>query len=56
MFCHTRHRLGTLTSGHSRSAAELDELFERGVKPWRFHKTRTATERLVNANHDENDA
>ncbi|OBR14265.1 MFS alpha-glucoside transporter [Colletotrichum higginsianum IMI 349063] len=39
-----------------RSAAELDELFERGVKPWRFHKTQTATERLVNANHDENDA
>ncbi|RDW74636.1 putative MFS alpha-glucoside transporter [Aspergillus mulundensis] len=30
-----------------RSAAELDELFERRIKPWRFHKTRTATQRLV---------
>ncbi|KAF4809032.1 MFS transporter fmqE [Colletotrichum siamense] len=36
-----------------RSAAELDELFERGIKPWRFHKTLTATERLVNASHDQ---
>ncbi|KAF7586541.1 hypothetical protein BBP40_008696 [Aspergillus hancockii] len=34
------------TSG--RSAAELDELFERKIKPWRFHKTETATQRLVN--------
>ncbi|EIT82617.1 general substrate transporter [Aspergillus flavus] len=33
------------TSG--RSAAELDELFERKIKPWRFHKTETATQRLV---------
>ncbi|KZL80761.1 mfs alpha-glucoside transporter [Colletotrichum incanum] len=39
-----------------RSAAELDELFERGVKPWRFHKTQTATQRLINANHDEENA
>jgi hypothetical protein len=31
----------------SRSAAELDELFERKIKPWRFHKTETATQRLV---------
>ncbi|KAL4900635.1 hypothetical protein BDW74DRAFT_182470 [Aspergillus multicolor] len=30
-----------------RSAAELDELFERRIKPWRFHKTSTATQRLV---------
>ncbi|KAJ0290078.1 hypothetical protein Brms1b_000198 [Colletotrichum noveboracense] len=36
-----------------RSAAELDELFERGITPWRFHKTLTATERLVNASHDQ---
>ncbi|KAL3443159.1 general substrate transporter [Aspergillus insuetus] len=33
------------TSG--RSAAELDELFERKVKPWRFHKETTMTQRLV---------
>ncbi|KAH8652623.1 general substrate transporter [Tricladium varicosporioides] len=32
----------------SRSAAELDELFERKIKPWRFHKTETATQQLVN--------
>lgn len=31
----------------SRSAAELDELFERKIKAWRFHKTETATQRLV---------
>lgn len=30
-----------------RSPAELDELFQRKVKPWRFHKTETATQRLV---------
>ncbi|KAL2813348.1 major facilitator superfamily domain-containing protein [Aspergillus cavernicola] len=30
-----------------RSAAELDELFERKIKPWRFHKTTTATQRTV---------
>ncbi|VUC26714.1 unnamed protein product [Clonostachys rosea] len=30
-----------------RSAAELDELFERRIKPWRFHETQTATQRLV---------
>jgi hypothetical protein len=33
-----------------RSAAELDELFERKIKPWRFHKTETATQRLVQVN------
>ncbi|KAJ5528408.1 hypothetical protein N7513_012567 [Penicillium frequentans] len=33
------------TSG--RSPAELDELFERKVKPWRFHKTQSATQRLA---------
>ena len=31
----------------SRSAAELDELFERKVKPWRFAKAQTATQRVV---------
>ncbi|KAJ3454845.1 hypothetical protein MRS44_013445 [Fusarium solani] len=31
----------------SRSAAELDELFERKIKPWRFHKTVTATQRIA---------
>ncbi|KAF4969545.1 hypothetical protein FSARC_3228 [Fusarium sarcochroum] len=36
-----------------RSAAELDELFERKIKPWRFHKTETATERLVKAEKHE---
>ncbi|KAI9166336.1 MFS transporter fmqE [Paramyrothecium foliicola] len=30
-----------------RSAAELDELFENKVKPWRFHKATTMTERIV---------
>ncbi|KAB5546914.1 sugar transporter [Coniochaeta sp. 2T2.1] len=29
------------------SAAEMDELFERKIKPWRFHKTQTATQRAV---------
>ncbi|KAM5357620.1 hypothetical protein ACJZ2D_016074 [Fusarium nematophilum] len=33
------------TSG--RSVAELNELFEAKVKPWRFHKTVTATQRLA---------
>jgi hypothetical protein len=37
----------------SRSAAELDELFNRKIKPWRFHKTETATQRLVNARNPE---
>ncbi|KAL4907750.1 hypothetical protein BDW74DRAFT_166402 [Aspergillus multicolor] len=32
-----------------RSAAELDELFERKVKAWRFHKETTITQRLVEA-------
>ncbi|KAL4862100.1 hypothetical protein BDV12DRAFT_203379 [Aspergillus spectabilis] len=32
-----------------RSAAELDELFERKIKPWRFHKTTTMTQRLAEA-------
>ncbi|KAJ5984667.1 general substrate transporter [Penicillium waksmanii] len=39
------------TSG--RSAAELDELFERKIKPWRFHKTETATQRLVHLSKAE---
>ncbi|KAL0942058.1 MFS alpha-glucoside transporter [Colletotrichum truncatum] len=34
----------------NRSAAELDELFERKIKPWRFHKTTTATQRVVEQN------
>ncbi|RHZ58053.1 hypothetical protein CDV55_105909 [Aspergillus turcosus] len=36
-----------------RSAAELDELFERKIKPWRFHKTQTATQRLLQENQRE---
>ncbi|KAF7177449.1 hypothetical protein CNMCM7691_005702 [Aspergillus felis] len=36
-----------------RSSAELDELFERRIKPWRFHKTQTATQRLVQENKGE---
>ncbi|KUL83248.1 hypothetical protein ZTR_10464 [Talaromyces verruculosus] len=32
----------------NRSTAEIDELFERKIKPWRFHKTETATQRLLN--------
>ncbi|KJR83634.1 Hexose transporter [Sporothrix schenckii 1099-18] len=30
-----------------RSAAELDELFERKINPWRFAKTETAIQRVV---------
>ncbi|KAH8589825.1 putative transporter [Bisporella sp. PMI_857] len=37
----------------SRSAAELDELFERKIKPWRFHKTETATEKIVKAGRSD---
>ncbi|WAO95966.1 Hypothetical protein NCS54_01361800 [Fusarium falciforme] len=36
------------TKGHS--AAELDELFERKIKPWRLHKTATATQRIIENN------
>ncbi|KAJ5875474.1 uncharacterized protein N7473_012821 [Penicillium subrubescens] len=36
-----------------RSGAELDELFERKIKPWRFHKTETATQRVVQLNKSE---
>jgi hypothetical protein len=32
-----------------RSAAELDELFERKIRPWNFAKTETATQRLIRA-------
>ncbi|KAL3471738.1 general substrate transporter [Aspergillus californicus] len=35
-----------------RSAAELDELFERRIKPWRFHKTTTMTQRLIEEKRD----
>lgn len=37
----------------SRSAAELDELFERKIAPRRFHKTETATQRIVNLEKDD---
>ncbi|KAH0429116.1 saponin hydrolase precursor [Colletotrichum camelliae] len=30
------------------SATKLDELFERRTQPWRFHRTQTATQNLVN--------
>lgn len=45
----------TVSANHriSRSAAELDELFERKIKPWRFHKTETATQRMVDINKAE---
>ncbi|RSL46603.1 hypothetical protein CEP53_010268 [Fusarium sp. AF-6] len=36
-----------------RSAAELDELFERKIKPWLFHKTVTATQCMVEVNKKE---
>ncbi|KAK0103684.1 hypothetical protein ONS95_005694 [Cadophora gregata] len=36
-----------------RSAAELDELFERKIKAWRFKKTETATQRLVKSEQEE---
>ncbi|KAM5346315.1 hypothetical protein ACJ41O_009320 [Fusarium nematophilum] len=36
-----------------RSAAELDELFERKIKPYRFHKTITATQRMLAAENKE---
>jgi hypothetical protein len=36
----------------SRSAAELDELFERKIKPWNFSKTETATQRLVRSSEN----
>ncbi|KXJ96275.1 general substrate transporter [Microdochium bolleyi] len=39
----------------NRSAAELDELFERKVKAWRFAKTETATQRLVRSNENSSD-
>ncbi|KAH7126472.1 general substrate transporter [Dactylonectria estremocensis] len=32
-----------------RTSAELDELFERKIRPWRFHKTTTMTQRAVEA-------
>jgi hypothetical protein len=31
------------------SHSELDELFERGIKPWRFHKTKTALQQAIEA-------
>ncbi|KAG7108624.1 MFS transporter fmqE like protein [Verticillium longisporum] len=35
-----------------RSAAELDELFERKIKHWRFHKTQTATQTALLSRHE----
>ena len=32
---------------YRRSTAELDELFERKIKPWRFHKTETLTQKII---------
>jgi MFS family permease len=32
-----------------KTSAELDELFEAKVRPWRFHKTKTALQRAVEA-------
>ncbi|EAT78272.2 hypothetical protein SNOG_14401 [Parastagonospora nodorum SN15] len=36
-----------------RSAAELDELFNNKVRPWRFAKTETATQRLLKVEASE---
>ncbi|KAJ9419807.1 hypothetical protein FOXG_15485 [Fusarium oxysporum f. sp. lycopersici 4287] len=36
-----------------RTAAELDELFERKIKPYRFHKTATTTQRILQVNKEE---
>ncbi|KAF5624687.1 general alpha-glucoside permease [Fusarium tjaetaba] len=36
-----------------RSPAELDELFERKIKAWRFHTTETATQRLMQSEKAE---
>ncbi|KAL3484125.1 major facilitator superfamily domain-containing protein [Aspergillus germanicus] len=35
---------------NGRSSEELDELFERRIKPWRFRNTETATQRVLNLN------
>ena len=35
------------------SAAELDELFEAKVKPWRFHKTKTALQKSIAAQQQQ---
>ena len=34
-----------------RTQAELDEMFEAKVKPWRFRKYKTATQMAVEAQH-----
>ncbi|KAJ4237173.1 hypothetical protein NW759_000294 [Fusarium solani] len=36
-----------------RHSAELDELFERKIKPFRFHETTTVTQRMVQMNGEE---
>ncbi|WRT68173.1 uncharacterized protein IL334_005148 [Kwoniella shivajii] len=36
------------------TAAELDELFDAGVKPWRFHKTKTALQRQIEVQQENN--
>ncbi|KAI8684715.1 MFS domain-containing protein [Fusarium keratoplasticum] len=44
------------TKGHVKLAfpsAELDELFERKTKPFRFHKTTIVTQRMVQMNGEE---
>ncbi|WAO84204.1 MFS domain-containing protein [Fusarium falciforme] len=38
---------------HCRHPAELDELFERKIKPFRFHKTTTVTQRMAQMNGEE---
>jgi hypothetical protein len=32
----------------------LDELFARKIKPWKFHKTKTATELAVDQQEQDN--
>ncbi|KAJ4231878.1 hypothetical protein NW757_013847 [Fusarium falciforme] len=38
----------------NRSPAELDELFERKIRPWRFHKTKTAIQRILEEEKTKN--
>ena len=38
-----------IIANSSLSAGELDELFEAKVKPWRFHKTKTALQKSIEA-------
>ena len=60
-FCYLRHQgkslsffpAITLTLCSRRSAAEVDELFERKIKAWRFAKTQTAKQRAEEAESEE---